>query len=558
MSRMPRASGTENGACRLHRLAQEGKKIRLWNSAGQSGQHNVLDIVTCQQKLKKVKELIMSKMKKLASVLLALVMALAMTCTAFADTTYTISLSTASSGYAYNVYQIFKGDYDADSNTLSNIEFGTALSETDQAIVLAYYATALATDADEDGVADYESSAAGLAAALADGVIDAEAFAKYIASFTLTLYGTLDDTNTSISAAAGYYLIVNTTIPDDGTVGYSDYILEVVDNLTISPKNNSVPTFDKTVGDEADDDEATEDYAVGDDVEFTLTATLPDSYSSYTTYALTFHDTLSSGLKFDEESVVVKVGDTVVASGYTLVTEGLTDDCSFEVRIADTNVLYDSEGSLIEVSADSVITVTYTAELTTDATTTYQTNTAYLEYSNDPNSTSTGETETDTTYVINFTVTVDKVDEENNALTGAAFALYTTDASGNYTVLVKEFTVDDTTTSFSFDGLAIGDYMLVETTTPAGYNTIDPIYFTIDGEATESTTGVTITSSVSSDDATFSGTNTTSFSTTVINESGSTLPSTGGIGTTIFYIVGGVMVLGAAVLLITRRRMSTR
>lgn len=491
----------------------------------------------------------MSKMKKFASILLALVMVFAMSVTAFAadEDTYTISLSSDSSGYAYEVYQIFTGDYDADSNTLSNIEFGTALSETDQAVVLANYAAVLSEN-------DYERSAAGLAEALADGKIDTTAFAKYIASFTLTLYGTLNDTNKSISAAAGYYLIVNTTIPDDGSVGYSDYILEVVDNLTISPKNNSVPTFDKTVGNEVDSDEATEDYAVGDNVEFTLTATLPTSYSSYTTYALTFHDTLSSGLKFNEGSVVVKVGTTVVASGYSVVATGLEDDCTFEVVITNTNALYDSESNLIEVSAGSVITVTYTAELTSDAEN-IETNKAYLEYSNNPNSTSTGETETDTTYVVTFNVTVSKVDEDNDTLAGAAFTLYTKDEYGDYTVVVGTYTAG-TAISFSFDGLAIGDYMLVETTTPAGYNTIDPIYFTISATAVEDANeedGVKVTTN--SITGFTIDTDGTGLSTTVVNVSGSSLPSTGGMGTTIFYVVGGVLVLGAAVLLITRKRM---
>lgn len=117
---------------------------------------------------------------------------------------------------------------------------------------------------------------------------------------------------------------------------------------------------------------------------------------------------------------------------------------------------------------------------------------------------------------------------------------------------------------FTVDGLAVGDYVLVETKTPDGYNTMDDLYLTITAETVEAADGsasvtkltVTVTdadgNSVSGFDA---NSNTQTITTSIKNTKGSVLPSTGGIGTTIFYVVGAIMVFGAAVVLITRRRM---
>ncbi|MCI5484375.1 MAG: prealbumin-like fold domain-containing protein, partial [Clostridiales bacterium] len=125
---------------------------------------------------------------------------------------------------------------------------------------------------------------------------------------------------------------------------------------------------------------------------------------------------------------------------------------------------------------------------------------------------------------------------------------------------VKEFTVDETTTSFTFSGLDDGNYRLTETVTPAGYNTIDPIEFTVNAEHDVLSDNPALTSlsgNATNGELTFTS-NTTegSLSADVVNNAGSTLPETGGIGTTIFYVLGGVLVLAAVVLLVTKKRMS--
>ena len=153
----------------------------------------------------------------------------------------------------------------------------------------------------------------------------------------------------------------------------------------------------------------------------------------------------------------------------------------------------------------------------------------------------------------------DEDSEEYISLKGAGFTLYKKNASGTYVAVSGEIKGNDMTT-FTFSGLDDGDYKLSETTTPAGYNTISDIEFTITAEHEINSDNPALTSlngNVSSGVITFTpNTSGGSLTTDVINQKGSTLPSTGGMGTTLFYIIGGVLVVGAAVLLIVKRRMS--
>ena len=331
---------------------------------------------------------------------------------------------------------------------------------------------------------------------------------------------------------------------------------------TISPKVSQV-TSEKKVKDINDstgvgsDWQDSADYDIGDKVPFQLKGTVAADYDKYTVYKFVFHDTESAGLTFDKDSVVVKVDNTVIDSGYTVVTEGLNDGCTFEIQFTDLKTI-DS------VEAGSVITVDYKSTLNENAVigSTGNTNKMKLEYSNNPNDKqggTTGNTPEDTVVVFSYKTIINKVDGDSKSLTGAAFKLEKlikgADEAADTWTLVKKYTVDadNPASTFEFTGLDDGTYKLTETVTPAGYNTIDPISF----EITASDNGTVITG-LDGDNNTITfakNLEAGSLSANVVNKAGSILPSTGGMGTTLLYIIGAILVVGAGVLLVARRRM---
>ena len=506
----------------------------------------------------------MKHIKKLASLLLVLVMVFALATTAFAEeTAYSITINNSAKDHTYEAYQIFTGDLSG--TTLSNIVWGSGVSEAGQTALgdAAAKAETLKTEADAKAfakaVAPYLTTAAGSANTVTDG--------KYVIS----------------GLAAGYYLVKD----QDGSLtgdndSYTEYIIQVVGNVTATPKSD-VPEVEKKVKDTNDSTGVTSDwqdsadYDIGDSIPFQLKATLADNVSSYTTYKVVFHDTLSKGLTYNNDAKVY-IGGTET-NGFT-VTATVNADGTTTLTVSCDDVKALGAGN------SSVITVEYTAKLNENAVlgSAGNPNEVYLEYSNNPNKSEegnneTGETPKDVVIVFTYKTIINKVDSENAPLTGAAFKLEKLikgkDGAADTWTTVKEFTVDETTTSFTFSGLDDGQYKLTETKTPVGYNTIDPIYFVIEathGETADVPTLKTLNAyltdangnkqtemkdgeSVNIDLGTVDLT-AGSITTTVVNKSGSELPSTGGIGTTIFYVLGGVLVLAAVVLLVTKKRMS--
>ena len=513
----------------------------------------------------------MKHSKKLASLLLALVMALSLAVTAFADesTTYSITINNSTAGHTYEAYQIFTGDLatnEAGNKVLSNIVWGSGVSEAGQTALgdAAAKAETLKTEADAKAfakaVAPYLTTAAGSANTVTDG--------KYVIS----------------GLAAGYYLVKD---QDGSLIGdndsYTEYIIQVVGNVTATPKSD-VPEVQKKVKDINDSTDTTKtdwqdsaDYDIGDSIPFQLKATLADNVSSYTTYKVVFHDTLSKGLTYNNDAKVYI--DGTETNGFT-VTATVNADGTTTLTVSCDDV------KALGADNSSVITVEYTAKLNENAVlgSAGNPNEVYLEYSNNPNKSEngnneTGETPKDVVIVFTYKTIINKVDSETKPLTGAAFKLEKLikdkDGAADTWTTVKEFAVDETTTSFTFSGLDDGQYKLTETKTPVGYNTIDPIYFVIEathGETADAPTLKTLNAyltdangnkqtemkdgeSVNIDLGTVDLT-AGSITTTVVNKSGSKLPSTGGIGTTIFYVLGGVLVLAAVVLLVTKKRMS--
>ena len=506
----------------------------------------------------------MKHIKKLASLLLALVMVLSLATTAFAAETYSITINNSAEGHTYEAYQIFTGDLH--EGVLSNIKWGSSVSVAGQ--------TALGDAAAKAETLKTED--------------DAKAFAKAVAPYLTTAAGsanTVTDGKYVISGlAAGYYLVKD---QDDSLTGdndsYTEYIIQVVGNVTATPKSD-VPEVQKKVKDINDSTDTTKtdwqdsaDYDIGDSIPFQLKATLANNVSSYTTYKVVFHDTLSKGLTYNNDAKVYI--DGTETNGFT-VTATVNADGTTTLTVSCDDVKALGAGN------SSVITVEYTAKLNENAVlgSAGNPNEVYLEYSNNPNKSEegnneTGETPKDVVIVFTYKTIINKVDSETKPLTGAAFKLEKLikgeDGAADTWTTVKEFAVDGTTTSFTFSGLDDGQYKLTETKTPVGYNTIDPIYFVIEathGETADVPTLKTLNAyltdangnkqtemkdgeSVNIDLGTVDLT-AGSITTTVVNKSGSELPSTGGIGTTIFYVLGGVLVLAAVVLLVTKKRMS--
>ena len=497
--------------------------------------------------------------KKLMAALLAAAMVCAMAIPAFADgssstgtapvTKYKITAPATT--HIYEIYQIFTGDYDASNpSMLSNIKWGangkggTTGDAVDETVLNAL-----------SGVASDASDSAKLA------VIE-----NYV-DLNTTPVGTVTNGN-YVEVVGGYYLIKDKDGSLSGSEPYTTYIVSVVVNVTIKPKSNDVPEFDKKLKDTNDSTGITTgwqdsaDYDIGDYIPFRLQGTVPADYASYSTYYYAFHDVEEAGLTFDPSSVKVYAGDEVtgteIAVGkYTVVTNP-TDGCTFEIVFND---LKDVPG----VAADSTITVTYQSQLNRNAVLGEQgnVNKAKLEYSNNPHGTGTGTTPWDNVIVFTYKVVVNKVNQSNVPLEGAEFTLTKKLADGS--VDVKTMKIDTTDKAlFTLSGLDDGEYTLTETKTPANYNTIDPITFTVNAAHEIEWDSISIRDDVLtslsgnklSGEITFDVDKTAgSLTTNVVNKIGTTLPGTGGIGTTIFYVIGGGLMAAAAILLITKKRM---
>lgn len=382
------------------------------------------------------------------------------------------------------------------------------------------------------------------------------------------------DESTVISGLdAGYYLIKD-TVAVEGNDAATKFIIKIVKNTTAEPKTG-VPTVEKKLQDDddgvADQWQDVADYDIGDKVPFKLTGTMPTNIADYKTYKYTFKDTLSAGLTFNNDVVVTVDGTTIDSSKYSVDANGTSIDIAFT----------DVKALGVDITADTKIVVTYSATLNEDAIIGLDgnPNEVYLEFSNNPNKGGEGETgETPKDQVVVFTYELDttKVDgaDTTKKLEGAEFKLQnaagkwvTVDANGKVTGWVADKEAGSTLISgpdglFKVIGLDEGTYSLYETKAPAGYNCpVNPFTLVIkaddlhdveylgdnasacltaiklDGKAGDTTSGVV--------------------NAEVQNNQGSTLPETGGIGTTIFYVGGAIVVVGALVLLIVKRRMNT-
>ena len=500
----------------------------------------------------------MRHLRKLASVLLALVMAAALVTTAFADgeTTYSITINSDAEGHTYEAYQIFTGDLH--EGGLSNIVWGSSVSNVDDLDDAAKVAEKL------------DTNYTGADKITADDLLKMITLGDPVANS-----GETSNPYVISGLAAGYYLVKDqdASLAGDNDA-YTEYIIKVVADVTAAPKS-SVPTAEKKVKDTNDSTGETSgwqdsaDYDIGDSVPFQLKATLAKNVSAYTTYKVVFHDTLSKGLTYNNDAKVYI--DSKETNGFT-VTSTVNDDGTTTLTVSCDDVKALGAGN------SSVITVEYTATLNENAVlgSAGNPNEVYLEYSNNPyrsgeGNNETGETPEDVVIVFTYKTIINKVtknpdydpdasdSEEYIPLTGAEFTLEKYNKATDKWEAIAVVKNDEGTT-FTFSGLDDGDYRLTETETPAGYNTIEDIYFTItaehdvlsDNPALTSLSGNATTGEITFTSNTAEG----SLSANVINNAGATLLETGGMGTTVFYVVGAALVVTAVVLLVTKKRMS--
>ena len=526
----------------------------------------------------------MKHLKKIASLLLAVVMVLTMSVATFAA--YNNKDSKVDlKNHTFAAYQIFSGTFDSVNKKLTNIQWANGVPNAGADLLSEIKKISLSNMSKP-----FEncSNASEVAETLANYTDDSDVAKK----FAVLVKGKLGTEvargiGTVYLPNAGYYLIEDITSMTDEKGNKTDNarnlsLLEVNAATLITPRNKTdKPSLEKKVKDINDSDnngksewQDSADYDIGDTIPYQLTATMGD-LTNYDKYYVEFHDTMTNltftGIKS------VKVGDIVLEKNETKKDYEENWDATnkiLTISITDVKAFGATKGTKIVVEYEA--TLDKTANIGSDG----NPNTAYLIYSNNPDnagSGETGKTTEDKNIVFTYKVTVNKTNEKKEALPGAAFELFKKemilDGEGNKTdnfrwkslgvVGRNEDGTSTGETTFSWKGLDDGDYFIREVLTPVGYNSIEDKYFTVtathdslkdDPELTDLSGNPKTGSVITLDTTIKSG----EVSTTVVNKSGSTLPETGGIGTTIFYVVGVVLMLGAGVLLITKRRMSAK
>ncbi len=513
---------------------------------------------------------------------LAVVLALALAPSAALAANYTITIKEPNGNQAsheYEAYQVFTGTYNSTSKQLegiawgSGVDDGTALLNALKAdTTIGHYFTD-ATDA---------PTAAADMADMQSGSTDAEALAKVVAMhLSTTKYTTVvnnKDSDEITVDADGYYFVKDVTDSLSNGDTYSRFMLQVAggdveieakDTTTISYKHVKETNDSKAnTEEEAEGWRNVGDYDMGDMVPFQLTGQVAADYGYYDSYYFAFEDTYDKDQLGEATDVKVFVKGTQLteaqleAAGYKLIQ----NEGSFTVELKDLKQIKVDSNPLVH--AGDFISVEYKAKLLTGANigSAGNENASHITFSNNPNNKdSRGKTPDQKVKVFTYQLVVNKVNEVQNPLKGADFTLYKLDkTNGQYKPVPTELDGVDLKTksedgaTFTFKGLDEGVYKLEETTTPKGYNTISPIEFSIISVADNNMkTLVSIngsTESASTGKAEFlSDKDTGTVSTTIQNKSGSILPSTGGMGTTVLYVGGAALVVVAVIGLAKRR-----
>ena len=473
----------------------------------------------------------MSNTRKLVSLLLAVVLTLGLAALGYAEgETGSITINDAVPGQNYNAYQLlYLESYNKDAGAYAykaNSAWETWLkTQTDYVSI------------DAQGYVTWKDGA--------EAAAFAKAAQKYAKDNSIANQGSVTATTTTVSFAGldlGYYL-VDTTL---GTL----CSLDTTNPDVVMEEKNEVPTNVKTVEEDSTGDYGEKNDAdIGQTVNFKSTITAQAGAENYV-----FHDTMSAGLTYTGVTGITLNDVAVDTNSYTVVTTGLTDGCTFEVRFM--------QAFCDTLKANDQIVISYTATLNENAVIAGagNPNTSKVSYGDSSNTKTTPDSQTKT-YTWDVDVLKYANGDETKVLKDAKFVLLNSAKSKVATIVSGKITgwVDipaageggsitwpentvlttDAKGKIEIDGLDADTYYLREVEAPAGYNKLaDDVSITITGATTNEQNELTYTTVVAK----------------VNNQSGTELPSTGGIGTTIFYVLGGVLAVGAVALLIAKRR----
>lgn len=557
--------------------------------------------------------------RRIFALALCLMMVFGMTATAFAATSYTLTINNTSNDHTYEAYQIFSGELATvdGKQILSTIKWGSAIVKEG-----AYdHSAELLADINAEpklAILHGATSAGDLGEKIANNITSdsesldllAEIFGDLIREKGVDYAGVSTDKGDHYEIgglSAGYYLVKDKdgTLTGDTDEYYTKYIIRVLKDESVTPKGEA-PSVEKSINDTLGGTYTEyEDFDINDTAYYKWEGKLPSNLTSYDAYYYKFIDTLPTGIQFLQfEQIYIEGHDGNLVHTFYDITDsdpsnntmpaGITPSTSGNPITLEFNDLFTLYPNIL---ATHKVIVKYTARVTRDALIKQaMTNSVKVEYSNNPNGEGTGFTTPDVAHAFTFKLTVDKYDADDNTkkLENAKFVLYyerTENVGGTDTlvkyyaqVITEEMIADgeiingtvvdiddlgvvygwikdktqasvldtDSNGALSVRGLDEGIYYLEETEAPAGYNLMEtPVQIKIIPTYTVGEASATVAVSYEVDSIAQE-----SETVGVRNSSGSTLPVTGGIGTTMFYLFGSIMVLGAVVLLVTKKRMS--
>ena len=536
--------------------------------------------------------------KKLLAALLAVAMVCAMAIPAFANNSWETE-EDLNTKHEYAAFQIFTGDVKGDNIDdfkISNAKWGESITKPDEFLA---QLTADPTIGGEFKTNFTPQEAVAVISKWGDSDDNSIAFARCVCNY---VYSNGDPkpviqglhTGGIKVPKPGYYLIVDTSPfdEDDFYHAYNSFLLKVTKAEYVFNINYKVvkPTVEKKVYDNDNNDissagnndgwGSSADHAINEKFQFRLIAKLPASkdngraYDYYKKYTVCFNDTLSDGITFDkldkvEIANVDGVNPQVInADNYTRNPNG-----SQSFKLSIDNVKTCARAANLDLNKGATITVTYTAHLNETAYVntaggdTKNKNRVYLEYSNNPRiSTSLDHTHESEVCVYTYQLNNTKYRDDDipgNELEGAGFRLYSDKACHDEDEIKLKMNDDGTYSrdfstegkgvemlsnkdgQFNVKGLDAGTYYLRETKTPDGYSACPDTKIVISATHDEHNVNLSGESNLNNK---------------IINKKagGITLPSTGGIGTTLFYVVGGGLMVAAIVLLVTKKRMENK